>query len=396
MIREDRRSSDRVAFVVVLASAYVVAVGYSVVLPFLPGLVDRAADAGDAAARARMVGGLVATFSAAALMLSPAWGWLSDRLGRRPILLLGMTGFAATLALSAWDDSLWRLYLYRGLNGAFSAAVTPVAFAFVADRSADDLDRARRFAWLNALVLAGYLTGPLVGELAARIGPAVPLLGPAAIVGLLAGLAAVALPRSREGPHVAMTPPRTRAGGHLVGLLVIAAAAAGGIAALELVLAVAPESRGLSRSSVSLLLSLCGLAMFAAQILQITGRRVAAGGSWLLRSALVILALALAVAPMAKGPWALAGVVAVAAWSAATLGLVTNYLVSELSPGRQGTGLGLQYAAANAGQVVGPFAAGWTPGGSALVLWSAAALSLVLALGHWRSGRGLPTAPGAI
>ena len=141
------------------ASAYVVAVGYSVVLPFLPGLVGRAADAGDAAARARTVGGLVAAFSAAALMLSPAWGWLSDRWGRRPVLLLGMTGFAATLALSAWDDSLWRLYLYRGLNGAFSAAVTPVAFAFVADRSADDLDRARRFAWLNALVLAGYALG---------------------------------------------------------------------------------------------------------------------------------------------------------------------------------------------------------------------------------------------
>jgi MFS family permease len=391
---EGWRSNDRIVFVVVLASAYVVAVGYSVVLPFLPGLVGRAADAGDAAARARTVGGLVAAFSAAALMLSPAWGWLSDRWGRRPVLLLGMTGFAATLALSAWDDSLWRLYLYRGLNGAFSAAVTPVAFAFVADRSADDLDRARRFAWLNALVLAGYLTGPLVGELAARIGPAVPLLGPAAIVGLCAGLAAVALPRSREGTHMA-TPPRARAGGHLAGLLVIAAVAAGGIAALEVVLALAPESRGLSRSSVSLLLSLCGLAMFAAQILQITGRRVAAGGSRLFRSALVILALALAAAAMAKGPWALAALVAVAAWSAATLGLVTNYLVSELSPGRQGTGLGLQYAAANAGQIVGPVAAGWTPGGGALVLWSAAALSFVLALGQWRSGRSLRTTPGA-
>jgi MFS family permease len=378
-----RRPSDRVAFFLVAASAYVVAVGYSVVLPFLPGLVDRV---GDAAPHGRQVGGLVAIFSAAALVLSPAWGWLSDRWGRRPVLLLGMIGFSVTLALSAWDDALWRLYLCRGLNGAFSAAVTPVAFAFVADRSADDLDRARRFGWLNALVLAGYLTGPLVGEMAARIGPAAPLLGPAAAVALLAACVMFALPGSKPP---APTPRRhTAGGGHIAALLAITLAAAGGIATLEVLLTLAPESRGLSRASVSLLLSLCGLAMLAAQLLQLSGRRVVASGAPLLRPALLILALALAAAPLAKGPWALAGVVAVAAWSAATLGLLTNYLISERSPGRQGSGLGLQYAAANAGQVVGPLAVGWALGGGALVLWSAAALCLALAIGQSRSGQG--------
>jgi MFS family permease len=372
--RERPRPRDRVAFFVVLASAYAVAVGYSVVLPFLPSLVDQV---GAAALRARQVGGLVATFSAAALILSPAWGWLSDRWGRRQVLLLGLIGFSISLALSAWDDTLWRLYLCRGLNGAFSAAVTPVAFAFVADRSTDDLDRARRFAWLNALVLGGYLTGPLVGELAARISPAMPLLAPAAAVGLLAGIAALTLPRSR--PHAAPLRPRATSRWRLVPLLTIAAAAAGGIAALEVLLTLTPESRGLGRSSVSLLLSLCGLTMLAAQILQMSGRRVSASGARLLRPALLVLALALAAAPIARGPWALAGVVAVAAWSAATLGLLTNYLISYLSPGRQGSGLGLQYAATNAGQIVGPLAAGWTMGGGAIVLWSASALSLALA-----------------
>jgi MFS family permease len=382
---EVRRSSERVAFFLVGASAYVVAVGYSVVLPFLPGLVDRA---GDTAPHARQVGGLVAVFSAAALVLSPAWGWLSDRWGRRPVLLLGMIGFSVTLALSAWDDALWCLYLCRGLNGAFSAAVTPIAFAFVADRSTDELDRARRFAWLNALVLAGYLTGPLVGELAARIGPAAPLLGPAAAVALLAGCVVFALPGSRPP---AVTPRRrTTARGHLAQLLAVALAAAGGIAALEVLLALTPESRGLSRASVSLLLSLCGLAMLAAQVLQISGRRVVASGPRLLGPALLVLALALAAAPIAKGPWALAGVVVIAAWGAATLGLLTNYLISDLSPGRQGSGLGLQYAAANAGQVVGPLATSWALGGGALVLWSASALSLILAIGQFRSGHGRP------
>ncbi len=394
MKREGRRPGDRFAFVLLFASAYVVAVGYSVVLPFLPGLVDRAAATGDAASRARHVGALVATFSAAALVSSPAWGWLSDRWGRRPVLLLGMVGFAATLALSAWDDALWRLYICRGLNGAFSAAITPVAFAFVADQSADDLDRARRFAWLNALVLAGYLTGPLVGELAVRISPGALLFGPAAAIGLLAAFAAFVLPRSSPRPAPLHPPARVR--GRLGPLLAIAAVAAGGIAALEVVLALAPESRGLSRVSVSLLLSLCGLAMFAAQIVQISGRRVAAGGARLLRPALLMLGLALAAAPFVKGPWALAGVLAIAAWSAATLGLLTNYLISDLSPERQGTGLGLQYAATNAGQVVGPLAVGWTLGNGVVVLWSAAALSLGLALAQWRSRPGLQRAPGAL
>lgn len=393
MTSEDRRPSDWAAFVLVLTAAYGVAVGYGVVLPFLPSLVDRVAATADAAARARTVGALVATFSAAALILSPAWGWLSDRWGRRPVLLLGMIGFSTTLALSAWDDTPWRLFLHRGLNGAFSAAVTPVAFAFVADLSADPFDRARRFAWLNAVVLAGYLTGPLVGELAARIGPAAPLLGPAAAVGLLVVGAAFALPRSR--PPAATPRPRAPARDGLASLLTITVAAAGGIAALEVLLAVRPESRGLSRSSVSLLLSLCGLAMFAAQILQVSGRRVAATRARLLRPALLLLALALAAAPMAKGPWALAGVVAVAAWSSATLGLLTSYLISDRSPGRQGSGLGLQYAAANAGQVVGPLAAGWAARGGDYVLWSASALSLMLATGLWPSGHGRPPGPSA-
>jgi MFS family permease len=78
-------------------------------------------------------------------------------------------------------------YVLRLLNGVFAAAVVPTAFAMVADRSPDLVRRARQFTWLNALVFAGDLTGPLLGEISVALGATSPFLAPAA-------LSAIALP----------------------------------------------------------------------------------------------------------------------------------------------------------------------------------------------------------
>lgn len=368
-------------FVTVLVAAYAVAVGQGFILPFLPGLLERIGTGGTTE-RAGQVGLVMAAFFAGGLFTASLWGWLSDRFGRRRVLLAGMIGFAVTLALTAAATSLSELYLLRGLNGAFSVAVIPVALAVVADQFPDGAVRGRRFAWLNAVVVAGYLSGPVLGELVATAGRNWPFYAPA----LLAAGAAVPvllLPRSAPAPitvqHAAPDPLRHRSLGLL---LAVSATAAGGLAATEVFVAMAPEAHGLTRQSVSLLFGLCALIMLAAQLLQFRKSNAGQHAARLLRAMLALEAVALAATPFGDGFWGLAVTISILAWSTAMLLLFSSYLVSRLTPAAQGWGLGLQYAAVAAGQLLGSMLVGGLAGtGGIVALWLFAMAAALLCLG---------------
>ena len=101
-------------------------------------------------------------------MFAPLWGLISDRHGRRQVLLLGLIGFAATVAVFTTADTLSMLYIGRFLSGLFAAAITPVAYALVGDYAPTKEWRAHRFALINIAGTAGLFAGPLLGGLAVR------------------------------------------------------------------------------------------------------------------------------------------------------------------------------------------------------------------------------------
>ncbi|HRD45160.1 MAG TPA: MFS transporter [Caulobacter sp.] len=375
-------------FVIALVAAYAVAVGQGFILPFLPGLLQRIGTGGTAE-RAGQVGLVMVAFFAGGLFTASLWGWLSDRFGRRRVLLAGMIGFAVTLALTAAQTSLPGLYLLRVLNGAFSVAVVPVALAVVADQFPDGAIRGRRFAWLNAAVVAGYLSGPLLGELVVNAGRDWPFYAPAL---LAAGAAIPVLLLPRTAPvriavqRAAAEPPRRRGLGLL---LAVSATAAGGLAATEVFVAMAPEARGLTRQSVSLLFGLCALLMLAAQLLQFRTSHDRQHATRLPRAMLALEAMALAATSFADGFWGFAVTISVLAWSTATLLLFSSYLVSRLTPAAQGLGLGLQYAAVAGGQLLGSMLVGGLAGtGGIVALWLFAAAAGLLCLGANRLASG--------
>lgn len=375
-------------FVIALVAAFAVAVGQGFILPFLPDLLERVGTGGTAE-RAGQVGLAMAAFFAGGLFTASPWGWLSDRFGRRRVLLAGMIGFAVTLALTAAATSLLGLYLLRVLNGAFSVAVIPVALAVVADQFADGAIRGRRFAWLNAAVVAGYLSGPVLGELVANAGRNWPFHAPAL---LAAGAAIPVLLLPRTAPvrvavqHVASDPLRRRGLGLL---LAVSATAAGGLAVMEVFVAMAPEAHGLTRQSVSLLFGLCALLMLAAQLLQFRKSNAAQHATRLLRAMLALEAVALAATPFGDGFWGLAVTISILAWSTATLLLFSSYLVSQLTPAAQGWGLGLQYAAVAGGQLFGSMLVGGLAGTGGIVpLWLFAGAAGLLCLGANRLAPG--------
>ncbi|MBU4152978.1 MAG: MFS transporter [Proteobacteria bacterium] len=111
------------------------------------------------------VGSVTAIFALMQMIFAPLWGRVSDSTGRRkPILLLGLTGYAISMALAGISENIGMLYGARMLNGVFSAAVLPMASAYIVDISPEKF-RARGLAWHGTAVGLGVVSGPALGAL---------------------------------------------------------------------------------------------------------------------------------------------------------------------------------------------------------------------------------------
>lgn len=140
-----------------------VMVGFGVVIPILPHF------ARELGANSVQMGLLVTVWAGAQFMFSPVWGALSDRIGRRPVLLIGLIGYALTFGLISVAQNIWLVMLSRFLGGVLSAATIPTAQAYVADTS-EDSERATRMAAMGTAMNIGFIGGPALGGLLAGLG----------------------------------------------------------------------------------------------------------------------------------------------------------------------------------------------------------------------------------
>jgi MFS family permease len=129
--------------------------GFGIVIPLLPIYSE------DFGASELALGLLFASFSAMQFLFAPLWGRLSDRVGRRPVLLGGLVGTSASYVLFAYSHSMPMLFAARLLAGFFGANVS-TAQAYIADVSAPE-DRAKSMGVLGAAFGLGFTFGPLVG-----------------------------------------------------------------------------------------------------------------------------------------------------------------------------------------------------------------------------------------
>jgi MFS family permease len=125
---------------------------------------------------------LMASYSIAQFLFAPAWGALSDRIGRRPVMLGSVAGTAVFLALFASAGELWQLFLFRTLHGACAANIG-AAQAYVADVTTPET-RARGMGLIGASFGIGFTLGPMVGGLLSPYSLTAPIW-------LAAGLSAV-------------------------------------------------------------------------------------------------------------------------------------------------------------------------------------------------------------
>jgi MFS family permease len=156
-----------------MATAFVDMVGLLMIIPLLPFYVKELGGAGlDVLGMhlgiGTITGFIIASFTIAQLLSAPLWGRLSDRVGRRPVLLIALGAAGIAYLIFGFAHSLLVLFLSRLVQGAGGGTVGVIQ-AYVAD-STDPKDRARALGWLSATTNLGVALGPVLGSFAIEIG----------------------------------------------------------------------------------------------------------------------------------------------------------------------------------------------------------------------------------
>ena len=142
-----------------LLTVFIDMVGFGIIIPLTPFWAERFG------ASPALVTLLFATYSAFALVFSFVWGWVSDRWGRKPVLILSLMGSVMSFAWLGLADALWMLFAARALGGVFGANIA-VAQAYIADITPPE-DRAKGMGMMGAAFGAGFVIGPAIGGLLA-------------------------------------------------------------------------------------------------------------------------------------------------------------------------------------------------------------------------------------
>lgn len=340
----DGHTKRGIQFALLLMASLAASMSYGVTLPMLPGIVE--ATAGNGGSVARQTGWLTATYTAALFAFSPSWGWVSDRVDRRWVMVAGLLGAALSLRALEAATSLEGVYVARTAAGAVTAAVFPAVLAHVAQTTALE-KRQRRFAWVASATALGFLLGPVAASAAPMLTASLSGLQLVSAVCVLAAAAAAGVRQAAgERGAVAVTSgaslPETEGMGLALSLTF----------AVVFGITVAEVGLTLKGGTVAPYFALCSFLMVA---MQLAGYPVLE--RWLGEHRLVIAALsfmAVGVALLAlREPWAPAAAFVLAA---SALGVLIPALAVRISAGagrRQGWAMGRQAAASNLGQAGG-------------------------------------------
>lgn len=372
-------------------------IGFGIVLPLLPFYAtELGAGPGE-------VGLVIASFSAAQFLFAPIWGRLSDRFGRRPILVLGLFGSGLSYVLFGLAESVLVLLISRIAAGVMGANVA-VAQAYVADTTTGER-RARGMGMIGAAFGLGFVLGPAIGGLLSQWGYGVPGFAAAGLSLTAAAIATAVLPESlapedRQVPSVTEASPvaaalerarrlfralrrpelRDPIGATFLGTVGFAAFTT----AFPLLL---QGPLGMSAAHAGGMFALLGVVSAGVQggllgptVDRLGERRVALLGAWLLAGGLIALSVVRAT-PALLGSLVVIGL---------GFGYMTPSLQSLVSrradPSAQGGVLGINQSAGSLARVAGPVAGGWAFGaiGSR---WDFAATGAVVALAALWIGR---------
>ncbi len=398
-----------------MATAFVDMLGLLMIIPLLPFYVKTLSGAGIDVLGIHIgigiiVGFIVASFTVAQLVSAPLWGRFSDRVGRRPTLLIALGAAAIAYLIFGFAHSLLVLFISRIVQGAGGGTVGVIQ-AYVAD-STDPKDRARALGWLSATTNLGVALGPVLGSFAITLGTRDLMPGPAklqmghAAPGIMAAalclinmvFVARYLKESRdfsEQPSVGEIRPTSRQAIWRVishsrepssRLIWIYAIAIGAFQGSFSVLALFLNARfQVTEHTIGYFFMYVGAISVFTRVL-LLGRMVDwLGEANLSRVGIVLLAAGVLGMPLSRNLWVLAVAVAlIPLGTAFTFPCVTALLSRVTAPGERGLYMGMQQTYGGVARIIAPLFFGWafdSLGVSSPYFFSAAFLLATLFLG---------------
>ena len=384
-----------------MLAVFAVSIGYGVVLPLLPYLIERlSGPAATAVQISRHTGLLTGVYAFALFVFAPVWGRLSDRLGRRRVLLAGVIGFGVTMLAFSFVERLTAVYAERFLSGLFSAAVTPVAAAAIGDLVEEDV-RGRRLAFLSMAGIAGFLLGPMLGVYSTRLAGAwlgeskaigsltAPLIATAGLAFLVSAAVAISVPApgGHSEPKKVAGIPGDPSAWTVPILLLLTFVVSSAIGVFEVGLALrGKQDLGLTSYQIAMMFTECSLIMFVIQGITFSPWVKPRSTRWLIAPALAMLAAGMFFVPRASDFTLMLIVIGAVAAGAGVLSPILTYWISAKAGSAQGWELGKQTAASSLGMTLGSALGGLLfnvaslPGASFIVIAVLVVLGFLLSL----------------
>lgn len=380
--------------VIIFVTVFIDLLGFGIIIPLLPFYAE------SFGASALTIGLLGTSFSLMQFLFSPIWGRWSDRIGRKPIILLGLMGSCLSYLTLALSTSLALLFVARIIGGIAGANI-PAAQAYIADVTTPE-NRARGMGMIGAAFGLGFIFGPAIGGLLSRVSPETPMWFASALC--LANFIAAwfLLPESRTADNTTKSLGRLEAFRHamarptlmlLLSLYFIVTLAFSGF---ETTFALFSEAKfGFTTSTIGFVFAFIGIVLATVQGV-LVGRTVKIVGERRLIP-LAILAIAIGVG-MVPFVWSIPTLLVALAVLAVGMGFNNPSLTSMLSKladsDDQGGILGLASSVASLGRVVGPAWGGYlydaygmtTPYVSAAALMMVAFVVSLVGLRNVRAG----------
>jgi len=183
------KTTNRRNLFILAFSLLVVMLGFGMVIPVFPFIIDKLGAGGSA------LGLLIATAALTEFLFGPIWGSISDRVGRKPILMIGMFGYALSMFLFGIANQIWMLITFRALSGVLSSATISTTMAYIGD-STSEKARGGGMGLLGAVAGAGTVIGPGIGGLLAGGSLTTPFFVSTALALIPVLLVAILLPES--------------------------------------------------------------------------------------------------------------------------------------------------------------------------------------------------------
>ncbi|MFC7372869.1 MFS transporter [Fictibacillus iocasae] len=357
-----KRKTNKAPLAVLMLNLFIIMVGIGLVIPILPYYIEEFQASG------RELGLLIAIFAFMQFLFAPFWGRLSDQYGRKPLVALGMFGFAAGEFIFAFATDLWMLFLSRAIAGIFGSALMPTAMAYVADVTTEE-DRGKGMGMIGASMALGIVIGPGIGGWLAEYQLSYPFLaaGFAAMAGGLLSIFLLSESLSNEAKAQAKNKKKTSMlknmteaiRGPLGFLLILVFVISFALTNFQAIFGFYMLKKfGYDPSEVGILVAATGIIGAIAQGALVGRLTRAFGDSRVVTGSLLLSAGGFVLMTLAGGYWTVLLTVSLFFLGNSMVRPAVNALISKMAGKEQGMIMGLNNSFFSLGNAIGPIVAG--------------------------------------